>query len=218
MAEDRPEGKGAYVVQQGEGISAIADAHGHYWQTIWDHPANADLQKNRANPEALLPGDRVTIPEKQPKWATCRTGQRHVFKRRGVPVRICLRLTHDKWEPLGGRRYELEVEGRTYGGTTDDDGLLEQWISTRARTAALRTWIEEDAEPWILDLQIGHLNPLETASGLRGRLENLGFDCGEDGEALSAAVRAFQQSAGLPATGALDGPTLDKLAGIYGGG
>lgn len=199
-------------------MSSIADAHGYFWETLWDHPDNSDLRKTRRNPEALLSGDRVTLPDKQPRWAACRTGQRHVFKRRGVPVRIRLQLTRGATEPLGSRRYELEVEGRTYTGTTEADGLLEQWISTRARTATLRVWIDEDEEPWVVELRIGHLDPLETTSGLRGRLENLGFTCGEDGEKLSAALRAFQESAGLTATGEIDGATLEKLDDIYGRG
>lgn len=62
-----PIGTGDWTVEPGDSMASIADQTGHYWQTIWDDPANQDLKKTRENPETLLAGDKVTVPSLREK-------------------------------------------------------------------------------------------------------------------------------------------------------
>ena len=67
----------------------------------------------------------------------------------------------------------------------------------------------------VMQLRLGNLNPLAETSGVKERLANLGFDCGEAGEEntpeLAAALRAFQLKHGLEVTGEADQATQTKL-------
>jgi N-acetylmuramoyl-L-alanine amidase len=69
-------------------------------------------------------------------------------------------------------------------------------------------------------LQIGHLDPVEETTGIQGRLNNLGFDCGEVdgiiGPQTEAAVRAFQDEHSLEADGIPGPKTQAKLKEVHG--
>ena len=57
-----------HTVQQCEYLSLIAKIYGFAsYKTIWDHDGNADLREQRQNPNILLPGDLVFIPDKETK-------------------------------------------------------------------------------------------------------------------------------------------------------
>ena len=77
-----------------------------------------------------------------------------------------------------------------------------------------------------LKLAIGELDPPDTPSGARMRLTSLGFYgpklagkdqyVERDDEALRGALRAFQASKQLAATGDLDDATRDALVAEHG--
>ena len=57
-----------HVGQPGDHVSRIADENGFgSWETLWDHPDNAELKAKRKNPNVLAEGDEVAIPEKKKK-------------------------------------------------------------------------------------------------------------------------------------------------------
>jgi hypothetical protein len=221
---DGPVGNGAYVVQAGDCIGSIADAHGHFWQTIWNHPDNGTLKQARVNPNILLPGDRVTVPELQPKHVACATGRKHVFRRRGVPEVLRLAFADGAGGPLAGKRYRLVVDGVERTGTTRGDGSIEEWIAPAATSATLQLWPETAGLAPMLQwsLRVGGLDPASSMNGVKTRLRNLGFSCGPAGEELDAATRtgleAFQVRHGLEATGEADDATRKKLAELHDGG
>ncbi|MEW6505931.1 MAG: peptidoglycan-binding domain-containing protein, partial [Chloroflexota bacterium] len=72
----------------------------------------------------------------------------------------------------------------------------------------------------VLLLNLGGLNPLSELSGIKHRLANLGFDCGDTSDeatsGLAAALRAFQEKHGLRVTGEADQATRDKLQELHG--
>jgi hypothetical protein len=243
-------GEGDYIVQPGDCISSIAQENGHFWQTIWNDPHNSALKSARGDPNVLLEGDRVTIPPIRIKYENRQTGAEHRFVRVGTPakLRICIMedpeppqeqdgpapiyegrdvATEDPAStpastanrPRANAPYVLTIDGRSVTGNTDANGYLEVCISPAAREGRLVI------DPGTLQereytLRLGHLDPLTEIAGVKQRLANLSFECGdrsdEATEGFRAALMAFQEASGLPATGELTSEVRDKIRELHG--
>ena len=81
-----------YTVQTGDCISSIAFERGFFWETIWNHPKNAELKQKRVDPNILKEGDIVHVPDKELKEESCATDQKHKFKVKGVPAKLKLKV------------------------------------------------------------------------------------------------------------------------------
>lgn len=188
-------------------------------ETVWDDPNNESLRERRGDPHLLAVGDTLFVPAIEPKAIEGSTGFCHVFRRRGVPSRVRVRLEDDDDQPLADRRWSLEVDGRTVEGTTGADGLVQAWVSPRAKVATLTVWPELDHEctEIVMDLDIAALGAAEELRGAQARLSNLGFVCAEEagvfGPLTQRAILAFQLEAGLDPTGELDLATQSALHG-----
>lgn len=203
-----------HTIRQGDSITSLAEKYGHFVETIWDHPDNAQLKELRQDMDILMPGDVVVIPDKRLKEVKKPDKKKHVFKRRGVPAIFRMQVfTMD--QPRANEAYRLNIDGRTLEGTTDDQGVLEQHVPTGAREGVLIF----DSDGTRMILQFGHLNPIDDLSGVQQRLKNLGIYFGpEDGQespALTSAIQAFQSRMDLEPTGELDQPTRDKLEELH---
>lgn len=112
----------------------------------------------------------------------------------------------------------MEIDGKTFSGTTDDDGRVKQYISPSAKSGKLVVGEELEAEEY--KLKLGYLDPVSEDSGVQSRLKNLGFICGKaDGdmqEKTIAAIKKFQAKAGLSVTGEIDQSTKDALVQEHG--
>lgn len=211
-----PVGEGDYVVKQGDCISSIAREAGHFWQTIWNDPANAQLKQVRKNPNILLPGDRVMVPPLRLREESGQTEQRHKFRRKGIPEFLRLRLLTENDEPVASQPYCLEIDGQLIDGRTGDDGEIEIPIQPNAKRGKLiLTQMGEE-----YDLMLGEMDPIDSLGGVQARLENLGFDTGGEEacaeETTRQALRNFQERYGLPVTGEPDPSTRNKLNELHG--
>ena len=214
-----PVGQGERVVQEGECIASIAKDTGHFWETIWNDPANAELREVRVSPNMLLAGDRVTIPPLRQKQETGETEMRHRFVRRGEPSTIHLRFT-DFEKPRAEAPYEFYVDGKlVQDGFLDANGQVEIPIPSNARKAVIHIYDEYGVAD-TYDLQLRRLPPITEMSGLQARLNNLGFPCGEGakrfGPAIARALEAFQREYDLPTTGMPDEQTKAKILELHG--
>lgn len=167
-----------------------------------------------AEPNVLMPRDRIFIPEITPKEETGQTGAVHTFRLKGVPVRLNFRLVDADHQPRAGLRYTLSVDGKAAAaGLTPEDGLISALIAPKAKTARLVVNTQDGDEEYTFD--IGHLNPVEHPSGVQARLKNLGHYAGEltgqMDDATRNALRKFQQRAGLPVTGDANDATRQAL-------
>ena len=108
-------------------------------------------------------------------------------------LRIVFKTIDD--QPIANEDCELQVDGRVYSLTTDEDGMIEQRIPSTAEAGRLIFKNSEISFDWI-PIKIGHLDPIEEVSGWQARLNNLGYYFGPiDGklsEYLREAVEEFQ--------------------------
>jgi len=202
------------IVSAGDSIPSLAHEHGQFWQKVWDHPENAALKQKRKNPNQLVAGDEVFVPELESREESRPTESRHVFKRKGVPAKIKMQLFM-LGEPRKNEPYVLEIDGQLITGTLDGEGKLEQFVSPTAKSGKLK--LKDGKE--VIPIRLGHLDPVDELSGVKQRLNNLGFHCGpEDDEmnaATAAALRSFQARHQLQETGEADAATKAKLQEVH---
>lgn len=213
---------GVWRVERGDTMVSIAEATGHFWRTLWNDPANAELKADRADPNVLQVGDLVTTPALRHKTAARDVDLVHRFKRKGVPVDIQFQARRRDGSPFADKRYVLRVGKRRYEGRTDDQGMLRQFVSPAAKTGLLTIWLEEAGYPKTYErvLNIGSLQPIENIAGVQARLKNLNYYRGaldgQPSETLEKAVAAFQRRVGLDATGQMNSDTRDALLAAHG--
>ena len=204
-----------HTISQGESILSVAEVYGFFAGTLWDHPSNAELRERRKFMNVLAPGDVVNIPDKVEKTVAGATGARHVFRRRGVPALLRLRLLAED-QPRAHLPYRLVVGGHEQRGVTDADGVFEQFVSPRAREGVL---LLGEAGDEVVQLKLGELDPVTEISGIQARLNNLGFACGAPSgqldEPTRAALRDLQRRFDLPLSGEADDATCARLFELH---
>ncbi len=201
-------------VRQGECFVNIAAQHGFTdWEVVYRHGENAT---EHPDPHVLEPGTTVEIPDHE--WFDGATSRTHRFKVKRVPTLLQIRLEDEKRNPWQGKRYELTVGGRKFEGTTPKNGLVEHEVDAHECSGRLRLWIDDEDDPVVMQVKIGHLDPKEMATGVQARLNNLDYDCGEvDGDVAmktKLALEQFQLDHGLPVSGEPDPTTCEKLAAL----
>lgn len=203
-------------VQPGECVVSIAETYGFFWETVWSHPENEGLRSTRRDPTVLLPGDVVYVPDKTVKSYLRPTDARHTFRVKNVPAKFEIRLLNEDGTPRSNLQYVLVIDGREIPGATDGDGTVKASMSPTARVGVLR--IPATGEE--MDLDLGHLDPVDTLRGAKTRLQSLGAYLGpiddQGGVQFSRALSAFQESQGLSQTGVLDASTQDALRSAFG--
>ena len=210
-----------HVVQQGEHLSQIAKQYGFRdFNTVWNHPDNADLKKLRQSPNVLFPGDTVKIPDKTQKKESRPTGQKHSFKLAGGRLLLRLALRDFDNQPLANTACQVQVDGASTELTTDANGRVEVPISPTAKEATLV--FKDPLVPFDLSvpIKIGHLDPVEEISGQKARLSNLGYITRPieevDDTIFARTVQEFQCDLGLPVNGVCDAATQNKLKELHG--
>jgi N-acetylmuramoyl-L-alanine amidase len=191
------------------------------WEKIWNLPQNKDLRARRPDPSVLAEGDVVFIADSKPLEYTLATGKRHRIVVQLPRVAIRPQLLHMDATPIAGAKYALTPAPKPMQGQTDGDGWLEQKVPIDANDLTLTVRLSDDADGpcYVWRLAIGHLDPVDSDSGLQQRLSNLGYwPTGEtDKAALPFGLRAFQEDHDLDLTGEADQSTRDKLKEVHGG-
>ena len=211
-----------HVVRQGECLSSIAARYGfESWHTIYDHPQNQGFREKRSNPDVILPGDRLFIPDPRGRVAECGTQSSHKFKRKTVKTSLRVRIIDKDGEPITQKHYQIQWGTTKLEGETDGDGCLEHPIPADVDRADLTVeGLLSEGDPHRWSLRIGHLDPVEELAGVRARLNNLGYPCGSVSGEMNAdtvdALEQFQGDRGLPIDGELTEETRSKLEEYYG--
>jgi hypothetical protein len=211
-----------HKVSPGESAEFVAWTYGHEdLKPVWSHGGNAELRERRADPNILMPGDSLVVPEANRREYSLATGQRHRITIKIPRKELRLRVLAHNDEPLANAKYRLTLDNvsEPREGTTDGDGLLKEKVRIDIRGALL-----------VVDgrrfrLRFNYLNPFpakpdESASGVSSRLANLGYEAGgaseSDNPTLASALALFQADANIEVTGKLDPATKDQLAKRFG--
>jgi hypothetical protein len=208
----------SHTVVQGECLSSIAYHYGFGdWHTIYDDPHNADFKAKRPDPNLIYPGDELYIPDVTPRNDDCQTDMNHRFKLLVQPTYVNVRIQDLSDQAVSGARYVLTLEDLEVHGKTDKDGWIKRPIPPASELGTLRVWPNPaDHETFFQwEIRLGHLDPLETTSGVKGRLNNLGYDCGDidstEDDQYDQAVRQFQQDHDLKVDGIVGPKTRHML-------
>lgn len=216
-----------YLVKQGEHMSGLAEKFGFSdYRMIWNHPDNAQLKQKCQNPNTLMPGDTVTIPDRTTRTETCPTDQSHKFSthKSKLLLRVILERSYDK--PIADTPCDLIIDAERFSLTSDGTGLVEQQIKRSASDALLvvrdTIHLKDSIVPvsFQVPVRIGDLNPIEERSGQRTRLANLGYyrlDGDDIDEAeFRSAVEEFQCENSLKVDGICGPATKSKLKQRHG--
>ena len=212
-------------------MSSIAYENGFFWKTLWNLSQNSDLKAKRKNPNVLMTGDVVHIPDLTIRQEAGATEATHKFVLKGVPEVLRIKLMDPKHNPRPNLDYVITIEGNSRRGTTDGNGELNETIPPNARTGKITFAAyganDKNGKPvpgrpktQVMILQLGNLNPMSEVSGVKARLANLQFYFGPIDEnlddATKQAISAFQSRKGLPVTGVADDATKAMLQKTHG--
>ncbi len=211
-----------YQVKQGDCISSIAFENGFFPDTLWNHPSNAQLKQKRQDPNVLLPGDVVFVPDKRLKELSEPTNQVHKYRYKSTPAKFRIQIMEDG-QPRANTPYTLTIDGEIVskpGDKTTSGGMVVCSISPLAREGVLAVGTGEDLVEY--SLVMGYLNPIHELTGVKQRLRNLGLYGGtidnNSDEKIKDSLRAFQAFHKLEVTGEPNRTTLNKLRDLHDGG
>lgn len=201
-------------VKQGDSIASLAALHGFLPSTLWGLPQNQELAARRSNMNELLPGDRVYIPDRQPKRHAVASGRAHTFRQGGPAARFRLRVA-DMGIPRVEQDYTLTIDGQVREGTSDGDGIVEELVPAMAKEGTLVIGPDE----FELTLQFGHQDPHDELSGIQKRLANLGYlreeASGKLDNATRLALMDFEARHDLRSSGEPSPESLEVLIGYH---
>lgn len=209
-------------VKSGESAELIVWSAGlEDFKAVWGSGDNAQLRQRRPDPNILMPGDTLVLPDAKPTVHELATGARHRVVVHVPRKELRLRVLAHKDTPLANAPYRLVLDDQPEPreGTTDGDGLLKEKVRIDVTGAVLE--IDERR----FRLRLNYINPFpsdekDSASGVSSRLAALGYESGAatkaSSPALMAAVALYQSDAGIEATGKLDAATQQQLEQDFG--
>lgn len=207
-----------HVVKQGEYLDQIAHRVGVRASDIWEHATNGELRGRRAHPNMLSPGDLLHIPEEnEPMPVPVVVGGTNRYSAY-VPRTAVSFIVQVEGEPVSDEPFVIEGLAELRQGRTDADGTVRLEVPIDIRQVRVVFPRLARAFP----VRIGELDPPDELSGVRQRLEHLGYGGWtlEDGPrapapadraSLEAALRMFQRDHGIPPTGVVDDETQRAL-------
>jgi N-acetylmuramoyl-L-alanine amidase len=211
-----------HIVRQGDYLGKIAHDHGaEDWKTIWNAPENAELRKLRKDPNILLPGDRVVVPDTRGRTESAATEQRHRFAVQRRTLKLAVILEEVYFGPVADTQTDIEIGPTKKSVVTDQRGKLEEVFPSGQGEARLVVRDSDSRfEDAVLLLEVGHLDPVDKVSGQSSRLVNLGYllvaISDSTAPAFLSAVEEFQCDQGLQVDGVCGPKTQAKLRELHG--
>ncbi|BBW90028.1 peptidoglycan-binding protein [Pseudoalteromonas sp. PS1M3] len=213
-----------HTVAQGETLLRIAKQYGYQTsKALYNHPSNAEFKALRPDPNLIYPGDKITIPPKKEKFIPLRTNSINSFVVQNEKEYFRLQVSYDDGDDITGKRVVLNIGSQTIDTVLQSDGLIEVELNNNdALTGNVDLYLKagETTPTKSFAVQIGNLDPIDTLSGVQGRCNMLGFNCGKvdgiNGAKTKAGVREFQQAQQLQVDGIAGPVTKSRLVYVYG--
>jgi hypothetical protein len=164
-----------YVIRRGDFLLKIAYKLGFDADTVWNDPLNDDLRKLRPDPNFLLAGDLMYVPdqtENDPPTHDLAAGSTTTFVTPPPPTHtLHFRFVNDDGSVYASKDYTIQELPDLTGLSTDGDGFstFEAPVTLDKATIVFT----ETGEQW--SFQIGGIDPINSLSGVFQRLQNLGF-------------------------------------------
>lgn len=213
-----------HLVRQGEYLSLLAHRRGADPDEVWQHDKNAQLREARMSRDVLLPGDVVWLPIREQRkhaLAVSSSNTFHVVVPRNR-IRVVFRNGE---EPVANAPYVIHGLGpKPLEGVSDGEGAV-AFDAPYSVTQVTLTFVALQRRHVV---RIGHLDPIESPSGVKQRLQHLGYygwivaprpsdpAVIDSDERDARAVRAFQEKVGLAPTGEVDDAMRAALLDAHG--
>ena len=183
---------GIHKAVEGDTISSIAASYGFtdWEEKVWNAGENANLKTERENPNELVPGDEVFIPELEQKQEARPTDEWHDFHVVRNKRHLRLKLQNENGEPLANKAYQITPDESFRGTyvqqkqTTDADGMIDEEIPHTLLEAVL-TLPDENLRA---RLMIGYLQPIPMGEPVSAPALDVGGALGGLGGGLADAV------------------------------
>ncbi|MFO0839824.1 MAG: hypothetical protein U1D55_15035 [Phycisphaerae bacterium] len=212
---------GIHKSVEGDTISSIGALYGFTdWENkLWNAGENSQLKTERVNPNTLVPGDQVTIPEKEQKTEPRPTDDWHDFHVVRNKRFLRLKLQTEDGKPMANRPYKIEARP-TFRGTfvqqgaaTTAEGVIEEEIPHTLLEADLV--LPEDNLR--CHLQIGYLRPLPMTDPIKSPELNVGGAASGVLDAVKGGAGGLLDAA-KGAAGGLMGSATGAFSGAASGG
>lgn len=233
-----------YKVRPGDCMSSIAFEHGFFPETLWDHnkelkqkrkkmnhlesddivnipekeekeESAATEQKHRFRKKGVpaklkLKIYKLSVPESDGEQSTTQEDASQTDTQFEEPHETA-EIEEEPWTDCP---FTLVIDGEPFEGTTDGEGFLEIFIPPNASQGTL-IMNPDESDRKTYSLRLGTLGSADEIVGMKRRLSNLGFDCGDQlnevTESFEAVLRIFQEIHELEISGELDDPTKNKV-------
>jgi hypothetical protein len=213
-----------YVIKQGDYLAVLAYRFGFDADTVWNDDKNADLRKLRLDPNILWPTDVLYIPDqidKDPKTHDLALGTTNNFVSHAPTVNMTILFSD---EALVAQNYTIEELPELTGLATVGGKAS---FAIPVTLTAFTIVFTDSGTTFAFD--VGHMDPINTLTGVAKRLQNLGYlgpqpdEDNLDVNAVRMGVRLFKASQGaspddadLSDVGTLGDATASLLVAAHG--
>jgi hypothetical protein len=185
-----------YVIRQGDYLARLAYRFGFDADTVWSGPENEQLRQDgrlSQDPNILRPTDMlyIPVPNEPPVTHSLSTGTTNTFVADVPAVTVTVKFTDPA---LASQPYAVRELPELTSVTSAGDGTVTFSAPVLLRTATI---VFADSGATFV-CNIGHLDPIDSLTGVFQRLQHLGF-IGDDAtcdasdlELPRAALRAFK--------------------------
>ncbi len=188
-----------YVIRQGDYLLSLAYRFGFDVDTVWNDPKNAQLRQLRSSPSILWPTDVLYIPDQNvpPAMQTVTTGTTNTFVTDVPTLSVTQQFVGSEATTYSSRAYIVQELDQLTGLTTDEKGIATFQAPVTLDAATVQ--FTDTGESWVL--HIGHLDPINTLSGIFQRLQHLNYVAGSATfdptslDLMRAGLRALNASA-----------------------
>jgi hypothetical protein len=164
-----------YVVRQNDYLLKIAFNFGFDADSVWNDPSNDDLRKLRPDPNMLLAGDVMYIPDEDANEAPAHNvlaGSTNVFVAPNPPtISVTQTFSDADSTTYASRAYTVTELPDLTGLVTDENGTAT--FSAPVSLDSVTIVFTDTGESW--QLVLGGMDPIDTLVGVFKRLQNLHY-------------------------------------------